>query len=85
METKKSKNDTISNFNVQYRIFLSHSHKDKDFVDLITIMSKLIDINVYRYDHDIQPGKNIADKLKEAIRKSDAMIVLLSETSQLSS
>ena len=84
MATKKSQKTSSPIFKVPYRIFLSHSSKDKNFVNLITVMSKLIDIDVYRYDHDIQPGVNIAEKLKQAIKKSDAMIVLLSEESQFS-
>ena len=84
MATKKSQKASVPSFRTPYRIFLSHSSKDKDFVNLITLMAKLIDIDVYRYDHDVQPGMNVAEKLKQAIRKSDAMIVLLSEASQFS-
>lgn len=84
MQTKKSQKVTGPSFKTPYQIFLSHSSKDKKFVDTITSFAKLIDIKVYRYDHDIQPGVNLSDKLKQAMKKADAFIVLLSEASQFS-
>ncbi|ATZ61637.2 MAG: toll/interleukin-1 receptor domain-containing protein [Methanosarcinales archaeon Met12] len=68
-----------------YKIFLSHSSVDRDWVEWITVNAKNIGIDVYLYEHDHQPGTLIADKLKRAIRDSDTLVVLLTHNSQFSS
>lgn len=69
---------------MNYKIFLSHSNIDKNWVNLIVTGSKLVGIETYLYEHDIQPGKSIAQKLQRAIKNSDAMVVLLTENSKFS-
>jgi hypothetical protein len=39
---------------------------------------------VYCYEHDSQPGKLIAEKLKAAIEERDALLVLLTVNSRIS-
>lgn len=67
-----------------YRIFLSHSSGDREWVKWIASNADNIGIEVYLYEHDPQPGTLIADKIKQAIQNSDALIVLLTLNSQFS-
>ena len=67
-----------------YKIFLSHSGSDKNWINLIVLAAKSAGIMVYLYEHDIRPGIPIADKIKQSIRQSDAMVVLLTNNSQFS-
>lgn len=65
-----------------YTIFLSHSSVDKEWIFWIADNAEAIGIEVYLYEHDPQPGTVIAEKIKDAIRDSDALVVLLSKNSQ---
>jgi hypothetical protein len=69
---------------VSYRVFLSHSAADGQWVKWIKENANKIGIEVYLYEHDSQPGRQIADKVKQAIAASDALIVLLTPNSQFS-
>lgn len=68
-----------------YSVFLSHSTSDKHWVEWIAQNAKAIGIDIYLAEHDPQPGTPIAEKVKLAIQKSDAVLVLLTSSSQLSS
>ena len=65
-----------------YSVFFSHSSIDKEWIFWIADNAEAIGIEVYLYEHDPQPGKVIAEKIKNAIRDSDALLVLLSKNSQ---
>ncbi|MCL0080189.1 toll/interleukin-1 receptor domain-containing protein [Dehalococcoidia bacterium] len=67
-----------------YKIFLSHSSPDADWVKWIAVNAKDIGVDVYLYEHDVQPGMPIAEKIKQAIGDSDALVVLLTSNSQFS-
>ena len=67
-----------------YKIFLSHSSPDADLVKRIADNANGIGVDVYLYEHDVQPGMSIAEKIKQAIRDSDALVVLLTSNSQFS-
>lgn len=67
-----------------YKIFLSHSTADKKWVSWIAESAEAIGIDVYMYEHDIQPGTTIADKVQTAIGDSQALVVLLTPNSQYS-
>jgi hypothetical protein len=67
-----------------FKIFLSHSSSDKDLVNMIADNAKMIGIDVYLYEHDFHPEMPVANKLKDAIKKSDAMVVLLTKNSESS-
>jgi hypothetical protein len=69
---------------VSYRLFLSHSATDGQWVKWIADDAIKIGIEVYLYEHDTQPGKLIADKVNQAIVASDALMVLLTPNSQFS-
>ena len=60
-----------------YRVFISHSSRDRDWVESIRGVASAAGVDTYLYEHDLQPGRVLADKLEEAIRDSDALLVLL--------
>ncbi len=65
-----------------YKIFISHSGADRQWVEQIDVIAKNSGIVAYLYEHDPQPGKYIAEKVKQAIQNSDALVVLLTYNSQ---
>jgi hypothetical protein len=62
---------------VGYQVFISHSSKDRQTVELIASRVSTLGIATYLYEHDPQPGTLLADKIKKAIRRTDAVVVLL--------
>lgn len=67
-----------------YSVFLSHSSADSKWVRWIKANAQSIGISVYLYEHDPQPGRLIADKVRAAIQQCDAMVVLLTTSGQSS-
>ena len=67
-----------------YKIFLSHNKADVQWVKWISQHAQAVGIAVYLYEHDPQPGRLIADKVKLAIQDSNALVVLLTANSQFS-
>jgi len=67
-----------------YNVFLSHSGADQGWVQWIANNAHSIDINVYMYEHDIQPGISIAAKVQTAINDCQALVVLLTLNSEYS-
>jgi len=67
-----------------YNIFLSHSEVDQKWVKWIADNARNIDINVYMYEYDIQPGTSIAAKVQSAIENCQALVVLLTPNSEYS-
>src|SRR5260370_20587028 len=59
--------------------FLSHSMKDQAVVELLRQQIVALGVDLYLAEHDPQPGKPLADKVIEAIHRTDAMVVLLTE------
>lgn len=53
--------------------------KDHAVVELLKQQIEALGVNLYLAEHDPQPGRPLADKVIEAIRHSDAMVVLLTE------
>lgn len=67
-----------------YKVFLSHSSKDASWVNWIRANAHQIEIEVYLHEFDPQPGQSIAAKLRAAIQSSDALVVLLTGSSESS-
>ncbi len=67
-----------------YSVFLSHNEADKYLVQQIYQNAQSIGVSVYMYEHDLQPGMQIADKIQGAIENAQAFIVLLTHNSQYS-
>jgi hypothetical protein len=63
------------------QIFISHSSADTKWVELIAAHATALGVTPYLAEHDPRPGTNLSQKVREAIRASDAMIVLLTTNS----
>lgn len=62
-----------------YRVFMSHNSEDFDAVQRIVHALQQPGVEAYAYENDPQPGALVTDKVKEAIRSSDAMLVALTK------
>ena len=65
-----------------YRVFLSHATYDKFLAEVVTerVEADAL-IRVFRDDRDIAGGENIPDAIRQAIRDSREMVVLLTPES----
>jgi len=63
------------------RVFISHSTKDKEFVDKLRDTLIVSDIEVFQFETNLKPGDKILSTIKEALRNSDFIIVVLSKES----
>jgi len=66
------------------RFFLSHSMQDVPEVDKIREAVTALGVDVYLAENDPQPGAGLAKKVTDAIRASDAVVVLLTENAAAS-
>jgi hypothetical protein len=60
-----------------FEIFLSHSSADEPRVRLVAEQMTALGVKVYVAVHDPQPGTSVTQKIKAAIRRADATVVLL--------
>jgi len=59
------------------RVFLSHSHRDKDIAARIARLLKSNEFEVWN-DEEILPGANWAQEVAKALDRSEVMVILLS-------
>ena len=59
------------------KVFLSYSHKDGDLAKKIAYALENEGLEVWDAETEILPGDNFAEKISEALKASDAMVVLL--------
>jgi hypothetical protein len=69
---------------VPYRVFLSHSYSDKEAVAAVHDQLVAGGIDVWTSEQHPQPGRQLSEKILEAIAESDALVVLLTEASSVS-
>jgi hypothetical protein len=69
-----------SNLNVKRepRVFLSHSSKDKEMIDIIFNEFQKSEISVWYDKYQIEPGDSITDKINEGLDNSDIGIICIS-------
>jgi nucleoside 2-deoxyribosyltransferase len=67
---------------MSYSVFLSHSSQNADWAKWVCQEAELVGIDVYLFEHDPRPGTYIAEKVQQAIRGSDAVVVLLTPQSE---
>jgi hypothetical protein len=67
-----------------YHIFMSYSASDRPWVEWLANHASTIGIATYLFDHDPQPGRDIANKVKQQIEQSDALVVFLTANSRSS-
>lgn len=65
---------------VKPKVFLSHSSGDAEAVDMFRGQAAAAGMEVYLAEHDVQPGESLAEKVQKAIRRSDAIVVLLTKS-----
>lgn len=63
------------------KVFISHSHQDRKFVSELTKRLTADNIQVWTDEKDLAIGDNIAEKINNAISKTDYFIVVLSKSS----
>lgn len=67
-----------------YRVFLSHSYSDRAVVAAIHDQLAASGIEVWISEQHPEPGSQVSEKILEAIRQTDVLVVLLTEASSVS-
>ena len=62
----------------KFTVFLSHSSKDKKFVDSIFNELQKSEVRAWYDKEEIAPGESITDKINDGLRKSDFGLIFLS-------
>lgn len=65
-------------------IFISYSHQDKDFVDKLATNLVMHKARVWIDRWELNVGDSIIERIQEAIKESDALIVVISNSSMKS-
>lgn len=63
------------------KVFLSYSHKDSKLAEQIAKELSKFDLDVWNAETEIFPGDNWAEKVSNALKDSDAMVVLITPDS----
>jgi TIR domain len=63
---------------IPYDAFVSYSHKDKDFVNIVANLLESKRFKVWYDDFSILPGETIIEKLAQGVRSSRCFMVVLS-------
>jgi len=67
-----------------YSVFLSHNTTDREWVEQIEQKLWREGIRPYLFEYNPQPGEPVSEKIENAIGKSDAFVVLVTEEGQFS-
>lgn len=62
-----------------YKVFLSHSTKDRNLILSIRNHLSEAGISVYLAEEDLQPGTNLPQKIINNIKSSNCMVVVLTD------
>nr|VFK52439.1 MAG: TIR domain-containing protein [Candidatus Kentron sp. TUN]VFK52962.1 MAG: TIR domain-containing protein [Candidatus Kentron sp. TUN]VFK57954.1 MAG: TIR domain-containing protein [Candidatus Kentron sp. TUN] len=63
-----------------YEVFLSYSHEDKSWVSKFVSVLKTSGVNAWSHA-DIFPGERWQEKIQEALRESNTLVMVLSPSS----
>lgn len=63
------------------KVFLSYAHNDSSLAKKIASALETKGFDVWNAETEILPGDNFAEKISDALKESDAMVVLLSPAS----
>jgi hypothetical protein len=61
------------------QVFLSHATEDQDWVSWVAAQADALGLRPYVAEHDFQLGRELVEKVREQIDRSEAMIALLTE------
>jgi len=62
-------------------IFLSHNSRDRGWTEHVAAHAAALGIKPYLAEHDVRAGHFLAEKVQAAIRRSAAVVVLISDNS----
>ena len=62
-------------------IFISYSHKNKEFVDKLAMQLVARNVNIWLDRWELNIGDSLIDKVQEAVDGSSALLVILSKAS----
>jgi hypothetical protein len=66
-------------------VFVSFSEANTSMVDSLERMAQALGVfRLYRFDHDPWPGVPLPAKVKDAIRRADLVLVLLTQAGSAS-
>jgi hypothetical protein len=68
----------------QLQIFFSHGVGDRAVAEAYKAQIEQMNMHVYLFEQDQQPGGSVSEKVKQEIRRADIFLVLLSRRSQFS-
>jgi len=85
-QSEKIADKSIAKFTFEKNIitFISHSHEDGDFADLLKLKLKDFGIKSWLDVDNIMVGQDWMEQIDHAITESDAIIILLSPSSKIS-
>jgi hypothetical protein len=63
------------------KVFISHSYKDKTLARKVADVLEDMGFDVWDAEREILPGDNLPEKLNQALKESQAMVVLLTPDS----
>jgi len=72
--------EKIGEIFMDYKVFISHSTKDRNLVFSIRNQLKRAGVNVYLAEEHPQPGMNLPQKIINNIKSADCMVVVLTDT-----
>jgi hypothetical protein len=61
-------------------VFISYSHRDKGFVDKLSLALLDENIKIWRDEHKMSPGDSVTGKIRHAIDRASFLCVVLSES-----
>ena len=59
------------------KVFISHAHSDEQFAQKVTVILEQAGLEVWDVTREVMPGDNWAAIMSQALRESQAMVVLL--------
>jgi hypothetical protein len=59
-------------------VFLSHNHRDKDFVRSLAAQLRLVGVDVWLDEWEIEPGDRIPTKISSALELAETVVVIWS-------
>lgn len=67
---------------MRYSVFLSHGSTDASVLERVELALWQEGMKPYAFEYDPSPGESVAEKIEDAIRDSDVVVVLVTENSQ---
>ena len=59
------------------KVYISHAHTDDSFVSKVEAGLEKVGLEVWNANREVLPGDNWVDKIAQALKESEAMVVLV--------